>query len=71
MKQPHVLVSMLQKRPNVFPPPPDIIAKGIKLVSRIAAGTAGGSAQFQIRTALSVGDTARTGPATLVLSEIH
>ena len=40
MKQPHVLVSMLQKRPNVFPPPPDIIAKGIKLVSRIAAGTA-------------------------------
>jgi hypothetical protein len=40
MKQPHVPVSMLQKRPNVFPPPPDIIAKGIKLVSRIAAGTA-------------------------------
>jgi hypothetical protein len=30
---------MFQKRPNVFPPPPDIIANGIKLVSRIASGT--------------------------------
>jgi hypothetical protein len=40
IKSLHVLTSMFQKRPNVFPPPPDIIASGIKLVSRIAAGTA-------------------------------
>jgi len=32
---------MFQKRPYVFPPPPDVIASGIKLVSRIASGTKG------------------------------